>query len=44
MIVVALAFWISVALIVYTHLGYPLVLSLLASLQRRPTLNPRHLG
>ena len=40
MIAVALAFWISVALIVYTHLGYPLVLRALVSLRRRPTLSP----
>ena len=35
-----LAFWISVGLIVYTHLGYPLVLRALVALRRRPTLRP----
>jgi glycosyltransferase involved in cell wall biosynthesis len=40
MIVVALAFWLSVALILYTHLGYPLALGGLLALRRRPTLNP----
>jgi cellulose synthase/poly-beta-1,6-N-acetylglucosamine synthase-like glycosyltransferase len=37
---VALAFWISVALILYTHLGYPLVLRALVALRRHPTLRP----
>jgi cellulose synthase/poly-beta-1,6-N-acetylglucosamine synthase-like glycosyltransferase len=38
-------FWISVALIVYTHAGYPLVLWLLAKLRRHPTLeHPRAQG
>jgi cellulose synthase/poly-beta-1,6-N-acetylglucosamine synthase-like glycosyltransferase len=41
MIAAALAFWISIALIVYTHVGYPLVLRVLAAIRRRPTLNPR---
>jgi cellulose synthase/poly-beta-1,6-N-acetylglucosamine synthase-like glycosyltransferase len=36
----ALTFWLSVALIVYTHLGYPLVLRVLVSRRRRPTLDP----
>jgi cellulose synthase/poly-beta-1,6-N-acetylglucosamine synthase-like glycosyltransferase len=37
-------FWISVGLIAYTHVGYPLTLWLLARLRRRPTLDrPRHL-
>jgi cellulose synthase/poly-beta-1,6-N-acetylglucosamine synthase-like glycosyltransferase len=40
MIAVALAFWIAVALILYTHLGYPLVLRALVGLKRHPTLNP----
>ncbi len=31
-------FWISVALIVYTQAGYPLVLRLLTKVRRRPTL------
>jgi cellulose synthase/poly-beta-1,6-N-acetylglucosamine synthase-like glycosyltransferase len=38
--VLALAFWIGVALILYTHLGYPLVLRALVSLRRQPTLQP----
>jgi cellulose synthase/poly-beta-1,6-N-acetylglucosamine synthase-like glycosyltransferase len=37
---IAAIFWIAVALIVYTHLGYPLVLRLLVSLRRHPTLRP----
>ncbi len=40
MIAVALVFWISAALILYTHLGYPLVLGGLLALRRRPTLSP----
>jgi cellulose synthase/poly-beta-1,6-N-acetylglucosamine synthase-like glycosyltransferase len=40
-IVVALLFWISAALILYTHLGYPLVLRALLALRRHPTLRPR---
>jgi cellulose synthase/poly-beta-1,6-N-acetylglucosamine synthase-like glycosyltransferase len=40
MIAVAIAFWISVVLIVYTHVGYPLVLRGLVALRRRPTLSP----
>jgi cellulose synthase/poly-beta-1,6-N-acetylglucosamine synthase-like glycosyltransferase len=40
MIAVALAFWISVALILYTHLGYPLVLRGLLAVRRQPTLRP----
>jgi cellulose synthase/poly-beta-1,6-N-acetylglucosamine synthase-like glycosyltransferase len=40
-IAVALLFWIGVALILYTHLGYPLVLRALIALRRRPTLRPR---
>jgi cellulose synthase/poly-beta-1,6-N-acetylglucosamine synthase-like glycosyltransferase len=39
-IALALAFWISVASILYTHLGYPLVLRALVSLRRHPTLRP----
>jgi cellulose synthase/poly-beta-1,6-N-acetylglucosamine synthase-like glycosyltransferase len=34
----AIVFWISAALIVYTHLGYPLALRALLALRRRPTL------
>jgi len=40
MIAVALVFWISLALILYTHLGYPLVLRVLVTRRRHPTLNP----
>jgi cellulose synthase/poly-beta-1,6-N-acetylglucosamine synthase-like glycosyltransferase len=40
MIAVALAFWLSVALILYTHLGYPLALRALVALRRHPTLSP----
>jgi cellulose synthase/poly-beta-1,6-N-acetylglucosamine synthase-like glycosyltransferase len=36
----AVLFWVSAGLIVYTHLGYPLVLRLLLALRRRPTLKP----
>jgi cellulose synthase/poly-beta-1,6-N-acetylglucosamine synthase-like glycosyltransferase len=38
--VALVAFWVSAALIVYTHLGYPLVLWALVKLRRRPTLRP----
>ena len=41
MLAVALVFWLSVGLIVYTHLGYPVVLRVLLALRRRPTLRPR---
>jgi cellulose synthase/poly-beta-1,6-N-acetylglucosamine synthase-like glycosyltransferase len=40
MTAIALIFWISVALILYTHLGYPLALRALVALRRRPTLRP----
>jgi len=40
MTLVALAFWLSAALIVYTHLGYPLLLRLLLDLRRRSTPSP----
>jgi cellulose synthase/poly-beta-1,6-N-acetylglucosamine synthase-like glycosyltransferase len=33
-------FWICAGLILYTHLGYPLVLRGLLALRRRPTLRP----
>ena len=36
MIVVALVFWLSVALIAYAHAGYPVVLGLIAALRGRP--------
>jgi cellulose synthase/poly-beta-1,6-N-acetylglucosamine synthase-like glycosyltransferase len=39
-IVVATVFWLSLALIAYAHLGYPLVLRALLSLRRHPTLRP----
>jgi cellulose synthase/poly-beta-1,6-N-acetylglucosamine synthase-like glycosyltransferase len=38
--VVAAFFWICAAAIVYTHLGYPLVLRALVALRRHPTLHP----
>jgi cellulose synthase/poly-beta-1,6-N-acetylglucosamine synthase-like glycosyltransferase len=40
MIALQIVFWLSAALIVYTHLGYPLVLRALVGLKRRPTLAP----
>ncbi len=40
MIVIALLFWTSCALVLYTHLGYPLALRALVALRRRPTLRP----
>ncbi len=40
MTAVAVLFWVSSGLIVYTHLGYPLALRLLLALRRRPTLKP----
>jgi len=36
----AVLFWLSAALILYTHLGYPLALRALLALRRRPTLEP----
>jgi cellulose synthase/poly-beta-1,6-N-acetylglucosamine synthase-like glycosyltransferase len=36
----AVVFWLSAGLIVYTHLGYPLALRALLALRRRPTLEP----
>ena len=33
-------FWLCAALIVYTHVGYPLALRVLLALRRRPTLRP----
>jgi cellulose synthase/poly-beta-1,6-N-acetylglucosamine synthase-like glycosyltransferase len=36
-----IVFWVSLALILYTHLGYPLVLRVLLSTRRRPTLSPQ---
>ncbi len=40
MLAAALVFWLAAGLIVYTHLGYPLVLRALLALRRRPTLRP----
>ncbi len=40
MLAVAIVFWVSLALILYTHLGYPLVLRALVALRRSPTLRP----
>jgi cellulose synthase/poly-beta-1,6-N-acetylglucosamine synthase-like glycosyltransferase len=37
----AFVFWVSVALIVYTHLGYPFALRILLALRRRPDREPR---
>ncbi len=36
MTVLAIAFWISVGLLLYTHLGYPALLWLLGAGSRRP--------
>jgi cellulose synthase/poly-beta-1,6-N-acetylglucosamine synthase-like glycosyltransferase len=38
--VLAILFWSCVALVLYTHLGYPLALWALVRLRRRPTLAP----
>jgi cellulose synthase/poly-beta-1,6-N-acetylglucosamine synthase-like glycosyltransferase len=38
--VLAIAFWVSIGLVVYAHLGYPLALRALVGLRRRPTLRP----
>jgi cellulose synthase/poly-beta-1,6-N-acetylglucosamine synthase-like glycosyltransferase len=40
MTVVAIVFWVSVALLVYTQIGYPLLLALLARVLRRERSNP----
>jgi cellulose synthase/poly-beta-1,6-N-acetylglucosamine synthase-like glycosyltransferase len=40
-ILLAVLFWISAALIVYTHLGYPLALRLLLALRHRPSHRPK---
>src|SRR5262249_52888832 len=37
MTVAAILFWVSVALIAYTHLGYPLLLAVLTRLRSAPT-------
>jgi cellulose synthase/poly-beta-1,6-N-acetylglucosamine synthase-like glycosyltransferase len=46
MILVAALFWLSLTLILYAHLGYPLALALLASIGRRAEKSPRglHIG
>ncbi len=36
----AAVFWICAGLIVYTHVGYPLLLRALVALRRRPTISP----
>ena len=36
MIVAAIVFWVSLGLIFYTHLGYPLLLKVLVAVRRRP--------
>jgi cellulose synthase/poly-beta-1,6-N-acetylglucosamine synthase-like glycosyltransferase len=36
----AVVFWLSAAAILYTHLGYPLVLRVLIATRRHPTLRP----
>lgn len=43
MTALAIFFWVSAALILYTHLGYPLLLRVLVALRRRPTLRPEPL-
>ena len=35
MVVVEVVFWVAVGLLLYTHVGYPLVLALLARLRPR---------
>src|SRR5262245_21661263 len=40
MILAAILFWGAVALILYTHLGYAIVLRVLVALRRRATLTP----
>jgi cellulose synthase/poly-beta-1,6-N-acetylglucosamine synthase-like glycosyltransferase len=40
MTLVAVIFWAAAAAILYTHLGYPLVLYALVTRRRKPTLNP----
>jgi cellulose synthase/poly-beta-1,6-N-acetylglucosamine synthase-like glycosyltransferase len=38
--VIAAIFWVAAALILYTHLGYPILLWILLRLRRRPTVSP----
>jgi cellulose synthase/poly-beta-1,6-N-acetylglucosamine synthase-like glycosyltransferase len=40
MLMLEIVFWVCVVAILYTHAGYPLVLRVLLSLRRRPTLRP----
>lgn len=44
MTALAILFWLSAGLIVYTHLGYPLALRLLLALRRRPAPGPTASG
>jgi cellulose synthase/poly-beta-1,6-N-acetylglucosamine synthase-like glycosyltransferase len=44
MTLLAIAFWLSAILIVYTHLGYPLLLRLLVALRRAPKSKPKGAG
>jgi cellulose synthase/poly-beta-1,6-N-acetylglucosamine synthase-like glycosyltransferase len=37
----AILFWVSAGLLVYTHVGYPIVLWVMVALRRHPTLAPR---
>ena len=37
---IAAIFWVAAALILYTHLGYPILLWILLRLRRRPTVSP----
>lgn len=40
MIVVAIVFWVAAGLLVYTHLGYPLLLAALTASRREPRAGP----
>ena len=40
MTVVAIAFWVSVGLLLYTHIGYPLLLAVLVGGRREPRAGP----
>jgi cellulose synthase/poly-beta-1,6-N-acetylglucosamine synthase-like glycosyltransferase len=43
-IALEILFWLSAGLIVYTHVGYPLVLRALVGAKRRPTVEPGAAG
>jgi cellulose synthase/poly-beta-1,6-N-acetylglucosamine synthase-like glycosyltransferase len=43
-IVLEILFWLCAGLIVYTHVGYPLVLRILVGARRRPTVEPSAAG